>query len=149
MLKRFKELISKNPEEKNEEERIDDVNYACAALLIETAYADKNFKDDEILSLKQTLKKLFSFDESTIKEIIDDAYKTVSNSTSLYEHTKIINERFNYPNKLSLINGLWKVAYFDNKLDKYEEHIIRKIASLIHVSHGDFIKEKIKVKNKT
>jgi uncharacterized tellurite resistance protein B-like protein len=70
----------------------------------------------------------------------------VSESTSLYEYTRLINDSCSYQDKLNLVNSLWKIAFADNSLDKYEEHLIRKISDLLHVSHSDFIKEKIKVK---
>ncbi|MDD9894524.1 MAG: TerB family tellurite resistance protein, partial [Gammaproteobacteria bacterium] len=43
--------------------------------------------------------------------------------------------------------NMWRVAFSDERLDKYEEHLIRKIADLIYVSHSDFIKSKLKVRN--
>ena len=70
----------------------------------------------------------------------------IAESTSLYEHTRLINDSCNYEDKLKLISGLWNLAFADQELDKYEEYLIRKIADLLHVSHSDFIKEKMKVK---
>ena len=147
MLEKFKNYFSKLPnEEKLEEQVTEAINYACSALLIETALADKVFDNSEIESLKITLKNLFSLDESSIQQIIIDAEKTVKESTSLYEHTKIINQSCNYEDKKRLIKSLWNVAFADGKLDKYEEHLIRKISDLIHFSHSDFINQKITAK---
>ena len=147
MLDKFQNYFSKfSKEEKQEEQITEAINYACSALLIETALVDKVFDNSEIESLKITLKNLFSLDESSIQQIIVDAEKTVKESTSLYEHTKIINQSCNYEEKTRLIKSLWKVAFADGKLDKYEEHLIRKISDLIHISHSDFINQKIKAK---
>mgnify|MGYP001200257680 FL=1 len=147
MLEKFKNYFSKLPnEEKLEEQVTEAINYACSALLIETALADKVFDNSEIESLKITLKNLFSLDESSIQQIIVDAEKTVKESTSLYEHTKIINQSCNYEDKKRLIKSLWNVAFADGKIDKYEEHLIRKISDLIHFSHSDFINQKITAK---
>ncbi len=38
------------------------------------------------------------------------------------------------------------MAFADKNLDKYEEYLIRKISDLLHVSHSDFIQQKLKVK---
>ena len=43
---------------------------------------------------------------------------------------------------------MWKIAYADGNIDKFEEHIIRKVSNLIYVSHSDFIKAKISAKEK-
>ena len=57
-----------------------------------------------------------------------------------------IFSRFNYEDKLMLLRNLWRIAYADGYLDKYEEHLIRKISDLIHVSHSDFINIKLEIK---
>ena len=41
---------------------------------------------------------------------------------------------------------LWDVAYADGRLHKYEEHLVRRIADLIHVPHRTFIRAKHKAK---
>ena len=40
---------------------------------------------------------------------------------------------------------MWKVAFADGDLDKYEERLIRQMSDLIHVSHRDFIRLKHQV----
>ena len=42
--------------------------------------------------------------------------------------------------------AMWKIAYADGNIDKYEEHIIRKVSNLIYVAHSDFIKAKLSAK---
>jgi uncharacterized tellurite resistance protein B-like protein len=40
---------------------------------------------------------------------------------------------------------MWRVAFADRRLDKYEEAQIRKIADLLYVPHKDFIRTKLRV----
>ena len=35
---------------------------------------------------------------------------------------------------------LWGIAFADGDLDRYEEHLVRKFANLIHVPHLKFMK---------
>ena len=58
---------------------------------------------------------------------------------SLYEWTSIINEHYEYPDRIKVIKSLWAVAHADNTIDKYEDYTIRKIADLLYVRHEDFI----------
>ena len=148
MIKRIKDLLSNfsEIEEEPKEEEISSLDKACSALLIEVAYADKVFDESEITSLKESLKMTYNLDDNIINELIADAKKTIDESTSLYEYTRVVNDEFNYSDKLELLSRIWKLAFADGNLDKYEEHIIRKISDLIHVSHSDFIK--IKLENK-
>ena len=114
--------------------------------MVEIAFADKDFDEREKESLKQSLLKSYAIDIETINEIINDAEKTVEDSTSLYEYTRTVNDEFEYPQKLNLLENLWKVAYADETLDKYEEHLLRKISDLIHISHSDYINVKLRVR---
>ena len=148
MIRKIKDLITKisNKEEIEESSNILQLDRACAALLVEMAFADKDFDEREKESLKQSLLKSYAIDIQTINEIINDAEKTVEESTSLYEYTRTVNDEFEYPQKLNLLENLWKVAYADETLDKYEEHLLRKISDLIHISHSDYINVKLRVR---
>jgi len=151
MLNKIKEYISELGKDSagisnEKQDNTEIINNACAALLIETALADKVFNDEELASMKQTLKIVYKVEEKDIDELIDESKKKVSESTSLYEYTRLINDLCNYEDKLRLTNNLWSIAFADQQLDKYEEYLIRKISDLLHVSHKDFIQQKLLVK---
>ena len=151
MLKKIKGYISElgnqpSDAENQEEKEKNIINNACAALLIETALADKVFNTEEIDSMKKTLREVYEIDEKDLDELISESEKKVSESTSLYEYTRLINDLCVYQDKLKLINNLWDIAFADKHLDKYEEYLIRKISDLLHVSHSDFIQQKLNVK---
>ena len=148
MINKIKDLIPKfgKEEEIQEESNLTLLNNSCAALLVEIAFADKDFDETEKASLKQSLIEAYAIDESDIEEIIRDAEDTVSESTSLYGYTSIVNTEFQYEDKLKLLRNLWKIAYADGYLDKYEEHLLRKISDLIHISHSDYISIKLEIR---
>ena len=151
MLKKIKKHISnlgKEPIESLDQQQKDTeiINNACAALLIETALADKVFNEEELISMRKTLNKVYKVDEKDIEELINESKKKASESTSLYEYTRLINDLCDYEDKIRLISNLWAIAFADQQLDKYEEYLIRKISDLLHVSHKDFIQQKVLVK---
>jgi len=145
MIKKIKDILSSfsKQEEADSEDKISSLNQACSALLIEVAFADKIFEESEIIALKESLKEIYGLEDDVIDELINDAKKTVEESTSLYEYTRVVNDEFEYKDKLELLSSLWKLAFADGNLDKYEEHLIRKISDLIHISHSDFIQIKL------
>jgi uncharacterized tellurite resistance protein B-like protein len=123
-----------------------DLHLATAALLVEVAVSDLSFDESERVQLKKLLLSECQLSEADVDTLIHDAENASDKASSLFEFTHIINKHCEYKQKLSLVNNLWKVAYADGELDKHEEHSIRKIADLIHVSHRDFILEKISVR---
>ena len=134
--------------EESEDPTIDDKTStkACIALLLETSMADEILDESELMALKNTLQKDFQINENEIDELIDLAKENVEDSTSLYEFTRDINDNFDAAERLKLIESMWKIAYADGNIDKYEEHIIRKVSNLIYVAHSDFIKAKLSAK---
>ncbi|RLW56975.1 MAG: hypothetical protein B6D69_00780, partial [gamma proteobacterium symbiont of Stewartia floridana] len=66
-------------------------------------------------------------------------------STDYFQFTTLINKNYSYEQKIRIIESLWQVAFADRQLHHYEEHVIRRLADLIHVSHGDFISAKHRV----
>ena len=39
---------------------------------------------------------------------------------------------------------MWKMAFADGSIDRYEEHLIRRVSDLIYVPHVNFIEAKHK-----
>lgn len=148
MIKKIKELLSgfSSNDAENRENKNSSLDDACATLLVEVAFADKNFDEKEKSSLKISLQNTYDLSEEKINEIINDAEATVNENTSLYGYTRIVNDEFEYKDKLMLIRNLWRIAYADDYLDKYEEHLIRKISDLIHINHSDFINIKLEIR---
>lgn len=116
---------------------------ACAALLIEVARADFTQDADEEAAMAKLLSDTLALDPSTINELLTEAGDAVDNATSLYEFTRLVNDHYSYEEKCDLIAAMWQVAYADDSLSKYEEHLIRRAAELIYVTHEDFIRGKL------
>ncbi len=122
---------------------------ATAALLIEVATIDQHLDDSELDTLQSLLAQRFSLPAEEIHQLVDDAKRASREATSLYEFTQQINQLCSHEEKYQLMFELWSVAYADSVLDKHEEHIMRRIADLIHVSHSDFIKAKHQAKSES
>jgi uncharacterized tellurite resistance protein B-like protein len=124
-----------------------ELNLATAALLFEVATIDQHLDKSELDALENLLKNEFNLQEGELKLLIENAQAASKDSSSLYDFTQHINRGCSHDDKKRLVESLWKIAYADGNLDKYEEHIIRRIADLIHVTHYDFIQMKIKVRD--
>lgn len=126
-------------------QRSRDIQHATAALLLEVAEAD--FQQDELerAVVVAMLRDTFDLDEESLQSLVAMAETATRDATDVYQFTMLVNEYYNYEDKTRLIENLWRVAYADGRLDRYEEQFIRKVAGLIYVAHSDFIKAKIDV----
>ena len=144
----FKKIFQKDASEDLEIDEHGSIK-ACIALMLETSMADDLLDESEIKTLKATLINDFKLEETEIDELIEISKKNVDDSTSLYDFTRDINDNFESEERIKLIESMWKIAYADGNIDKFEEHIIRKVSNLIYVSHSDFIKAIISANEKT
>jgi uncharacterized tellurite resistance protein B-like protein len=142
------EKITQTSQDTQEALSQSELKMATAALLIEGATIDRHLDEVEIAALGKSLCQRFSLGIEEVDELIDKAKKASHEASSLYQFTQLINQHCNEKEKYDLTCSLWEVAYADDILDKYEEHIIRRIADLIHVRHIDFIRAKQAVRDK-
>ena len=145
MLARIKALFQ--PDLADESPSEDTLRLACATLMIEVATIDNDFDHSEESALHLLLKTQFNLNDDESKALSELASQARHSATSLHEFTSEINKHYSPEQKFQLIKSMWTVAYADGHLDKYEEHIIRRSAELIYVSHSDFIRAKLSVKN--
>lgn len=115
---------------------------ASAALMIELSKSDQEIDQTETAKLVQILKERFELEQDDLDELITLAKEDVREATSLYQFTSLMNEHFNYGEKVQLVMNMWEVAFADGKIDRYEEHLIRKVAELLYLDHKDFILSK-------
>ena len=147
MLKSIQNIFKRKENESAVDSKKSEQELAYASLLIEVINSDNKFDDRERGKLLEILSSKLDIQKEELDNFTELAQKKSEDSTSLYEFTREINDQYEYEEKVSLITDLWGIAYSDGKLDKYEDYVIRKIADLIYVSHTDFIKSKLKVKN--
>ena len=123
-------------------QKFDDMTLATCVLLIEVSKSDDTFDEKENNKIISILKDKFNLDDSQINILLEVAGNKNQEMISLYDWTSKINEVYEYNEKKALIRALWDVAFADGRIDKYEDHTIRKIADLIYVKHEDFMKAK-------
>lgn len=138
----FANNIFKDPEQGPTEQEL---HLATAALLLEVSHADFEISDEELSVMAEALKKQFNFSDTETQTLLKLALEEHADQHSLHPFMQLINENFSMQTKRLIIENMWKVAYADRRLDKYEEYRIRKIADLIYVPHRDFIRLKLKV----
>ena len=113
---------------------------ATATLLIEVSRADFHIDAKEKQAIVVAIQEFFSLSVAETREIIELAETEADDATCLFEFTRLVNEHFDQPQKLKIVEMMWRVCYADLDKDKYEEHLIRKISDLLYVSHSDFVR---------
>ena len=118
---------------------------ATSALLMEMVradFAEQPVEREHVLTL---LAGEFGLTPQEAARLADLGAEQARAAVSLYEFTAALDTSLGTSDKIRIIEMLWQVAYADGALDKYEEHLLRKLADLLHLSHRQLIQAKHRV----
>lgn len=146
-IKRFFDQSLNKADNEQPDQRTCRLQLATAALMFELLKTDQIIDERETATLRNILRHKFQLDEDRLQEIIELAELESRQAVSLYEFTSLVNEHYDYPDRVQLVENLWRLALADDHLDKYEEQMIRRTADLLHVAHSDFIRTKLKARD--
>lgn len=119
-----------------------DVPEMTAALLVEMAGADFDWDESEFARIEALLCERFGLTRDRLAELMRTAREHSREAVSLHGFTYFLKERLDDAEKAEIIEMLWWVALADGEIDPHEEHLVRKIAELLYVPHGEFIRLK-------
>ncbi len=117
---------------------------ACAALLIEVSRADYEVTAEEVAAVSRAVRKTFGLSVAETVALIQLAEEEADSATSYHEFTSLINDSYSKEQKIQLLERLWEVVFADAEMEKYEEHLVRKLADLLYVPHSQFIAAKLR-----
>ncbi|MDX1563308.1 MAG: TerB family tellurite resistance protein [Gammaproteobacteria bacterium] len=143
MLKALSEFFDQtfgNDAAEDESAREHELKLATAVLLVEVAradFAEDAIEDEAIIAL---LERHLELSSREARHLVDEAKKRADHSASLQSFTRLLHEEVDLAEKHRIVEMLWRVALADQELDKHEDHLIRKVAGLLYISHSDLIR---------
>lgn len=111
---------------------------ATAVMLAEVMRADGHLDAGERQAVLHALRSKFALADDEADRLAELADTTARQAGDLYSFTSRINERFEMPQKLAMIEHMWRVAYADGRLSEHERHLMWRIADLLHVPQGAY-----------
>jgi len=119
---------------------------ATAVLLIEVMSADSESTAEEQATILKILKERFQLQDAEVAQLSERGKRTVKAANDLHQFTSLINRELDRSEKIRIIEYMWQVAYADKKISADENHLMRKMASLLHISQRDYIAAKMRAK---
>ena len=147
MINNLFELFKKLIEVPDDEPKDDNtIVLAAVSLMLEVARSDSGGEQVEHDLIRGILTNEFKVESELIDNLLEAGVEKVEDATDLFQFTQLINDQYSHEQKEGLIYAMWRVALADGKVQAIEDHIIRRVAGLIHVSHSDFIRLKLKAR---
>jgi uncharacterized tellurite resistance protein B-like protein len=110
---------------------------AVAVLLHEARRADYAEHKGESGAAESALVDILGLEPSEAAALLAEGRAKAEQLTSLYAPLSVIKREFSLPERVRLVEHLWRVAFIDARLDPYEDHYVRKVAHLLYIPNTD------------
>ena len=117
-------------------EREKALRLATAVLMVDVARADYVFDETEFDSVLQLIQTHFDLDPEQAAELVNEAGDVAEDLVTMQHFTRRLHENLTEGEKARIVEMLWRVAYADGRLDKYENSLVLKISDLLYVNRA-------------
>jgi uncharacterized tellurite resistance protein B-like protein len=145
MLRALKAFLGRDAEATVVSTRERELKLATAVLLVEVARADFTEQGLEIETVTGLLEQHLGISRAETEALVAEARSEADTQATLQGFTRQLHEELDREEKLRILEMLWRVALSDGTLEKHEDHLIRKVAGLLYVSHSDLIRVRNRV----
>jgi len=145
MLSAIREFFDRHVDAASSPEREQHaIQLATAALLVEVARIDSESTEAESAAVMRAVREKFELETDEAATLIELAEAEMRQAGDYFQFTSLVNRHFSAPQKLAIIEMMWRIAYADAALSAHENHLMRKIGDRLHIPHGDFIAAKMR-----
>ena len=113
-------------------ERPMDPQVAAAALLVEAALSDGVYVNIESDMIAEILLEAFKFDADKADAVLAEGEALAEEAVGSHQFTKHV-KKLPIAERISIIEGLYRVALADGEKSDIEDAYIRHVASLLHI----------------
>ena len=123
-------------EDSSAADRAEAIRLATAVLMADVARADYDFDEDEFTALLDLVQIHFALSAEDATQLANEASEVAEDLTSVHSFTQLLHKNLSEEEKAEVVGLLWRIAYADGRLDKYEDSLVLKISDLLYVSRG-------------
>lgn len=120
---------------------------AATALMVQIARADESEDEVELNTIVENAIRSGELDRQDAESILEQARSQVDAATSIYEFKEQLNDQLSQSEKAGILESIWRVAFADGRIDKYEEYLIRRIAELLNLNHREYMEARLRAED--
>jgi uncharacterized tellurite resistance protein B-like protein len=110
-----------------------EVRICAAALLVEAAWLDGEFTDDERATISSALQRQFGLNSDEAASLLSEAETLQESAIEISRFTRAIKS-MPEERRVEILEALWEVVLADGELHAYEANLLRRVGGLIYVS---------------
>lgn len=135
-IRSFFDAAMHPPEDADHSVRNRDIRLAACALLLELAYADDQFTEDERQHLRNAIRRQYGLDQAQADKLLRMAERERAEAVDLWQFTNLIKHEYSLGQKMVLAEIMWGLVYSDGDLARREDYLMRKISNLLDLEAG-------------
>ncbi len=125
--------------------RHDPVRLATAAVLLEIANADGEFKAAEDGDIVGYLERAFALEQESARELMAAADEIRTRTIDYFAVTNYLRMNSSLADRIEIVKTMWRIVYGDGRLSDNENYLVRKLADLLGLEHHVMIEAKVDV----
>ena len=114
----------------------DATQVAACALMLEMAYADGTFTDDERAHVERALAGAFDLSPERVRALIAHAEAERRDAIDLHQFTSTIVRNYDEGQRYVLAELLWRVVLADGELSRPEDELLYRLGKLLDLRPG-------------
>ena len=111
---------------------------------LHSCHADAGPKTER-KQIAKILSDRFDLHEDDVGQLLFRAEKMQDDAIDLYGFTNVITRNADHEERLEVVYHIWHVILADHHIDKFEDHLIRKICHILGVHQHDSIAQRDRV----
>ena len=120
---------------------------ATAVLLLEVIRADLRVTGAEMEVVASSICRACGLSAEEASVVLREAEAKRLERDALNGAARVINSGFSREQKQYLLELLWTVALSDERLERHEDYLVRKLTRMLDMNHLDLIEAKLKAQS--
>jgi uncharacterized tellurite resistance protein B-like protein len=84
------------------------------------------------------LARHFAIERAAAEALLARADESLRHAVSLYEFTRVLNDTLTAAERRQVVQMVAEVAATDGRFDKHEQHLLSKLADLLHLRRAEY-----------
>src|SRR6056297_3076493 len=93
---------------------------------------------EERLEAETRLARHFAIERDAADSLLARAADSLEHSVSLFEFTRVLNTTLSAAERRKVVEMVAEVAASDGHFDKHEQHLLSKLADLMHLRRAEY-----------
>jgi uncharacterized tellurite resistance protein B-like protein len=115
---------------------VDPLHLAACVLLLDIAYADGEFSDEERLHVEDVLARHFALGPEAGHRLMELAEAERAKAVDHFQFTSQLQQNYDTGQKMVLAEIMWGVVLADGEIAEHEQYLTRKISNLLDLEPG-------------